>query len=175
MLTSSKRIFLIGFMGAGKSSVGASLSSMLNCDFIDSDREVELNEAATINEIVKNNSWSFFRVKESEWLTGLSQDKPFVCATGGGLPCYNDNMNKMLALGTVIYLECSPQLLFDRLTKEREWRPSIADLKDSELLDYIKDTLGKRNLFYNLAQVKVNGDNSIENVCLEILRSVESN
>jgi shikimate kinase len=175
MHTSPKRIFLIGFMGAGKSSVGSSLSSMLNCDFIDSDREIELNEAATINEIVKNNSWSYFRVKESEWLMGLNQDKPFVCATGGGLPCYNDNMNKMLALGTVIYLECTPQVLFDRLTKERKWRPLIADLTDSELIDYIKNTLEKRNLFYNLAQVKVNGDNSIEKVCLEILRSIDSN
>lgn len=157
-----KVIFLVGFMGAGKSSVGKLLSVLLNVDFIDSDSFIEKNEGMSIDSIIKKHSWDYFREREATWLTNLDPNNRIVCATGGGFPCFHGNMEKMLQLGTVIYLECSNEVLFERITNQNANRPLLSALSGDELMEFIASTMAERASYYSRANVIINGNENEE-------------
>ena len=113
-------------MGAGKTTVGRYLAKELNCQFLDSDKLIEKKENRTIQAIFKDSGESYFRILESEIINQF-QNKPCVYSTGGGLPAYNKNINKLKDIGQVIYLKTSiEELLYNRI-KNNTSRPKFID------------------------------------------------
>ena len=165
-----KVIFLVGFMGAGKSSVGKLLSVLLGVDFIDSDQFIEDSEGLSIDAIVKNYSWDYFREREAAWLTNLDPNNRIVCATGGGLPCFQDNLDKMLQMGTVIYLECSNDVLFERISNQNANRPLLSALSGDELKEFIAATIAVRVPYYSRANIIINGNGSVEAIAKQLVK-----
>jgi shikimate kinase len=169
-LRPQKVIFLVGFMGAGKSSVGKLLSVLLGLDFIDSDSFIEKNEGMSIDTIVSKYSWDYFREREAEWLDKLHPNNSIVCATGGGLPYFHDNMEKMLQLGTVIYLECSNEVLFERISNQNANRPLLSALSGDELKDFITTTMAERASYYSRANIIINGNENVEAIAKQLVK-----
>jgi shikimate kinase len=148
-----EKIILLGYMGAGKTLLGKVLSDSLNIRLINSDSEIELNTGMSIGQIFEQYGEDYFRNLEQEYLKFLDVHEPFVLATGGGTPCYNDQMTVLNTLGTTVYLHCSNETLFSRLKNEREHRPLIAGLSDDELREAIQYRMIQREGIYQKAQI----------------------
>jgi len=147
------RIVLLGYMGSGKTTVGLRLAQGLGIDFIDLDAHIESSENNSIAEIFALKGEIYFRKKENEYLKQiLSNNNDFVLSTGGGTPCYGDNMLTILE-GTknVFYLKTSLKELVARLSTEKEHRPLIKNIADSDLPDFIGKHLFERSFFYEMA------------------------
>ncbi len=153
------RIFLIGFMGSGKSTLGSKLARRLGYQFMDMDHLIEETAEMSIPEIFNEPGEEVFRKWEHDILVELCSHEKLVIATGGGAPCHSKLMDIMNAHGSTIYIQLSPEALKDRLIKSRTERPLIKDKSEAELLDYITGLLGKRELFYSQAKYIVKGIN----------------
>jgi shikimate kinase len=141
-------IFLIGFMGSGKTSVGKRLAQLLNFEFIDLDEVIENSEGQTISQIFHEHSEEYFRSRESFFLQSLIDKKSIVVATGGGTPCFHSNMQWMLANGITIYLNTDAEVLFQRLKPEMAHRPLLKQNSEEELRNFIAAKLKERESFY---------------------------
>ena len=142
------RVILIGFMGAGKSKLGKSLAKRLGVSFIDSDTEIEKEHQKSIGELFGEYGESHFREIEAHFIRSLNNKDAFVLATGGGMPCFHDNMRLLNELGTTFYLERSPKELMHRLIHAKHQRPLIAGLEEEDLLKFIEDKLSEREEYY---------------------------
>jgi shikimate kinase len=149
------KIFLIGFMGCGKSTKAKQLANKLDCPVIDLDNEIVSETGKTIAEYFAEFGESGFRNYESQMLKTYNYPETCVVATGGGLPCFFDNMDWMNAHGETVYLEMEPAQLVSRL-HNRQKRPLIKDLDDDQLLEFIKIKLEERNPFYSKAKLIIN-------------------
>jgi|LauGreDrversion4_2_1035121.scaffolds.fasta_scaffold297074_2 shikimate kinase len=147
------RIFLIGFMGSGKSTLGKELASKLNCTFIESDAWIEAEENRTIAEIFEQSGEPYFRQLEKNFLFYTPILEDCIIATGGGMPCYENNMEVMKKLGTTIFLEVEWDILVERLKKEIEHRPLL--LNSNDFRESIDELLQIRNPFYKMADITV--------------------
>lgn len=152
-----QRIYIIGFMGSGKTTAGKKLASLLGWSFVDLDKEIEEYSGKTIPEIFSQNGEDHFRKVESSVLKNLENETNIVVSTGGGTPCNGDNMNYMLKTGLTIYLKLTPGQLKSRLVEAKADRPLIKDLNNNELLRFIEDKLSNREKWYNLAEITFNG------------------
>ena len=148
-----KRVVLIGFMGSGKSTLGKKLAKKLDIPFIDSDAEIEKHHNKSIGEIFADNGEFFFREIEAKFIDSLQDESSFVLSTGGGMPCFGSNLEKLKSLGLTLYLERSPKELAHRLHNAKQQRPLIAGLSKDELVDFIEDKLVLREEFYKQADV----------------------
>jgi len=153
------RIFLIGFMGSGKSTLGAQFARRINYQFIDMDQLIEETAEMSIPEIFKEHGELVFRKWEHDILLEICNRDKLVISTGGGAPCHSGIMDLMNSHGTTIYLELSPEALRTRLLNSRTERPLIKGKSESELLDFIKSLLEEREEFYTLATHTVDGLN----------------
>lgn len=153
-----KRVFLVGFMGSGKSTIGKYIANDMKWEFIDMDNYFEKKHNCTIKEYFAKYGEDQFRVAENEVVKELSTAENAVIATGGGAPCYYDNMNIMNSAGATIYINVEPEDLANRLSKAKSKRPLLADKSDEELLDYIKSKLGEREEHYRKAKMVVDGE-----------------
>lgn len=164
-----KLIFLVGFMGAGKSHEGRLLSQQLGLPFVDLDKWIEDNEGETIVSIFNTKGEEYFRLREREALSKVydmlvdpsKHNIEFagfkgIVATGGGLPCFFDNMNWMNQHGVTIWLNMSVEILFDRLKKDKSKRPLLANKNDVELKEFIAMKLEERSSYYKLATIHIN-------------------
>ncbi len=149
------RVFLIGFMGCGKSTKAKQLASRLNCKVIDLDAVIVAEQGKTIAEYFAENGEAAFRKLESETLKNYDYPEMCVVATGGGLPCFFDNMEWMNEHGRTIYLQMTPPQLVSRL-HNREKRPLLKGMNDEQLLAFVEMKLTERNSFYTQAQLVVN-------------------
>lgn len=147
------RIFLLGFMGSGKSHTGRRLASLLEMQFIDLDYWIENQQNRTIPAIFETEGETAFREIERNALHHMTQFENAVIACGGGTPCFFDNMNWMNQQGLTIYLDTPIEVLVKRLKPERAHRPLLKDLNDSELYQFIEDKLITRLFYYQQAQV----------------------
>jgi len=93
-----------------------------------------------------------------------------VCATGGGLPCFHDNMEKMLQVGTVIYMECSNEVLFERISNQNTNRPLLSALSEDELKDFIAATMADRASYYSRANIIINGNENVEAIAKQLVK-----
>jgi shikimate kinase len=141
-------IFLVGFMGAGKTTLAKKIASKLSYKWLDSDQEIEKQEGMKVSEIFQVRGEAYFREKEREFILNLPNEENYIVATGGGLPCFNGNMEKLNELGITIYLERTPKELFQRVKQATNSRPLIAHKSDEELLEYIETTMEKRREIY---------------------------
>ncbi|HJD92654.1 shikimate kinase [Bacteroides coprosuis] len=161
-----QRIFLIGYMGAGKTILGSPLAKELGMSFIDLDIFIEKRYHKTINELFHEYGEQEFRLIEQKTLKEVAEFEDIVISTGGGTPCHFDNMDVMNKAGTTIYLEVSTSVLFERLKLGRRKRPILKDKTDNELLSFIEESLSKRVNIYRKChhQFLVDDLNSVESV-----------
>jgi len=160
-------------MAAGKTTLGKLLATQLACPFIDSDDVIERIEGKSVGEIVQQHSWDYFRQKESDWLSLVSAESSFVCSVGGGLPCHNNNLETLLKIGLVIYLECSPTVLYARLLNQKHDRPLISAVPNEELVETIANLLNEREYFYQKADHVINGDLPIKEQVDQLIRKIK--
>lgn len=146
------KIYLIGFMGCGKSYIGQQLAQLLNWDFLDMDDFLEANEGMSISQIFAEGGESLFRELERNYLQATYDFENTVIATGGGAPCFFDNMDWMNANGTTTYLKTPISILVDRLKSETNHRPLLAGKTNAQLNDFISLKLAERSPFYEQAQ-----------------------
>ena len=151
------RIFLIGFMGSGKSTLGAQLARRLDYQFMDMDQLIEETAELSIPEIFQDHGEVVFRKWEHDILLELCSRDKLVISTGGGAPCHSQNMDLMNANGCTIYLNLTPLALQNRLIQSRTERPLIKGKTDAELFDFITTLLEKREKFYKQASHIVDG------------------
>lgn len=142
-------------MGCGKSTKAKQLATRLACPVIDLDAVIVAEQGKTIAEYFAENGEAAFRELERETLKNYNYPETCVVATGGGLPCFFDNMQWMNANGRTIYLQMTPPQLVSRL-HNREKRPLLKDMDDEQLLAFVELKLAERNAFYTQAQRVVN-------------------
>lgn len=149
------RIFLVGFMGSGKTTIGKKLANYLKYEFVDLDKLIELKVAMSIVDYFEIHGEQAFRELENEVLQKAYLSENVIVATGGGAPCYGDNMAWMNANGQVVYLSLPAKALAVRLENSKADRPLIRNLKGDELVEFISNKLAEREVFYNQAKFVV--------------------
>ena len=151
-------IYLIGFMGVGKSTIGKQIATRLNIPFLDTDQKIEEQEKNSISNIFRNHGEMYFRRLETKLLIQVHNRQVIAC--GGGMPMFNNNMQYITKTGISIYLEASPEHLFSRLKNEKKRRPLIAGLDNDQLKQFIDNQLKNREKIYNKATYKININNN---------------
>jgi shikimate kinase len=162
-------IFLVGFMGSGKSTVGRGLARRLGYTFIDMDARLEGEHGMSINEIFEKLGEKAFREMENNLLKEMVSRQDAVISTGGGLPCTGNNMDLINRNGVSIYLKMEPSALLDRLSRGKSRRPLIRHLSRQELETFIYEKLREREPVYLRAHHTVSGLNVDMDSLVEIL------
>lgn len=163
------RLFLIGFMGSGKSTMGRALASQLDLTFIDLDSFLEEKYFKTIPQIFAEEGEEGFRKKERKVLEEVCSFDNVIVATGGGAPCFFDNMDLMNNSGYCIFLDVQVSSLVSRLLHARVERPLIKGKSAEELEAFIGLTMEKRRPFYEKAKYILRGSEITTNQIIELL------
>jgi len=175
-MAGKQKFFLIGYMGSGKTTVGKQLAKKLNLQFVDMDLFIENRYHKSISAIFEEKGEDGFREIERKALHEIIDFENIVISTGGGLPCFFDNMDVMNQAGTTIYLKVSVEELMNRLRNGKQKRPLIKDKNSEEIKDFIAVNLEKREEFYNQATFILESDDlfSSENFRAKIERLIEN-
>lgn len=152
------RIFLIGYMGAGKTTLGKALAKAMNLPFIDLDWRIEGRYHKTVGELFAERGEDGFRKLEQQMLHEVAEFENVIISTGGGTPCFFDNMDFMCAKGDTVFLNASLEVLFRRLKAAKHSRPLLRDKTDEELTDFIEKALNKRMIWYSRAKYVLEAD-----------------
>ena len=167
-------IFLIGYMGCGKSTMGRAVSQLTGVPFIDLDNYIEGRYHMSVKEIFAKHGEEGFRDIERRMLQEVADFEDVIVACGGGTPCFFDNMEYMNAHGTTVFLNTPIPRLHSRLMRGRHKRPLIANKSDEELLEFIKTALATRLEHYAKAQIEFSSERlesreEIENTAREFI------
>ncbi len=155
-------IFLVGMMGAGKTSIGKTLAKQTGHPFFDTDTYIKVQAGQSISEIFRTKGEAAFRKMEEEFFYTLTSKAQWI-STGGGFPCFNDLMLKMKELGTVVYLKLTPEELNNRI-QSVENRPL---LQTNDPLNELSRLLKERAEIYEMADFVINGNQSTDNLVKE--------
>lgn len=167
-------IFLIGYMGSGKSAVGRELAARLDRPFTDSDHWIESRTGKSIGVIFGEDGEQVFRLLERRFVKQLPEDNGIV-SCGGGLPCYNNLIDELKQKGKVVYLQASVPTLIEHLKGERERRPLLKDIPESALAQTIADRLKDRDLIYRMADTTIETDGkNVSEIVSEIQRELQT-
>ena len=147
-----KRIILIGYMGAGKTTIGRQLAMTLGLQFYDLDWYIEMRYHKKVSEIFAEEGEGHFRDLERRMLHEVAEFEDVVISCGGGTPCFFDNMEYMNQQAETIYLKIEPEVLAMHLKMGRTVRPLILGKSEDELLQYIKESLTEREPYYKKAK-----------------------
>ncbi|MCD8318865.1 MAG: shikimate kinase [Paraprevotella sp.] len=150
------RIILIGFMGAGKTTVGKALSQSLGLPFYDLDWYIEDRYRKTISQLFAEKGEEGFRKIEKDILNEVAEFEDVIISCGGGTPCFFDNMDYMNRQAQTIYLKASPEVLYRHLKMGKVERPLLKDKTEAEMKQFIRDMLKTREPFYSRAQYTLN-------------------
>ncbi|MDR0231505.1 MAG: shikimate kinase [Dysgonamonadaceae bacterium] len=153
MKINNNRIYLIGYMGSGKTTIGKKLAKKLGSQFVDVDCFIESRQRKTINEIFSEKGEDAFRLMEHNALEEISLFENVIISTGGGAPCFYNNIELMNKSGFTIYLKTSPEELTKRLNINKNKRPLLRDKTPEEMQAFITENLEKRNYYYSQAQL----------------------
>jgi shikimate kinase len=156
-------IFLVGFMGCGKSYTGRTLSGLLDIPFIDMDKAIEEQEGKTVKEIFETEGEAYFREQERIFLEQLDTNQNLIIATGGGAPCFFDNMQLMNEKGWTFWLNRSKDVTLSQLLKGIKKRPLLQGKSPDEVESFYTEKLAERTPFYEKATFHV-GDASAEDI-----------
>ena len=165
-------LFLVGYMGCGKSTIGRKLARTLHLEFVDTDHRIEEREGATVIDIFHYEGEERFRTIEREVLEEVvATGQAAVVSTGGGLPAWGDNMARMNEVGRTIYLKRSAENIASRLSPYgRQKRPRLRGLNDEELVIFMREDMAKRDPYYSQAvQVVACEGKSDEEIIREII------
>lgn len=162
------RVFLVGFMGSGKSYWGRRWAGLMGFDFVDLDEVIEAKLGKTVSDIFEQEGEELFRQTESDELRLLSGSENVIISCGGGTPCFHENMDWMNASGITVYLSSPAKLLFDNIMQDSVKRPLVKDVNDAEILYFVEKKLKERAPFYEKARITLSvtalNDNSLEQV-----------
>ncbi|RHP60923.1 shikimate kinase [Bacteroides sp. OF04-15BH] len=145
------RIILIGYMGAGKTTLGKALAREMNVQFCDLDWFIEERYHRTIQQIFDEKGEAGFRDIERKMLYEVADFENIVISCGGGTPCFFDNIEFMNSKAQTVYLKATPEILFQHLKMGKNERPLLKNKTDEELMQYITESLAKREPFYSKA------------------------
>ncbi|HPW89981.1 MAG TPA: shikimate kinase [Paludibacteraceae bacterium] len=161
-----KRIFLVGFMGCGKTATGKRLAEQIGWQLVDLDKFIENRYCKTIPQLFAEWGEEEFRLHERAALLEVSDYEQVVISTGGGAACFHNNMDDMNARGLTVYLYASPEELVERLSHAKVERPLLKGKTHEELALYIRELLEKREVSYKQAQLTIHTspDNSFSHV-----------
>jgi len=163
-------IFLIGFMGAGKTTIGKKLSKTSNLPFIDLDQIIVEQSGINISDYFSLHGEDSFREFETNILKSISHNQGKIISTGGGTPCFNNNLQWMNDRGTTIYLQLPPRALLKRLSgKEIKSRPLLQGKNEDEILEFITKKLEEREKFYKGAKLIIDAHNINPAQLLELI------
>ncbi|MDR1371780.1 MAG: shikimate kinase [Dysgonamonadaceae bacterium] len=157
-----KPIFFTGYMASGKTTVGQHLAARLGLQFIDMDLFIENRYRKTVSEIFEERGESGFREIERRALQEVAYFENVVISTGGGLPCFFDNMEVMNATGLTVYLKTSAAELANRLATAYQKRPLIKGKSSEELKEFVKNSLQQRQPFYEKAAIIIDCETLFE-------------
>jgi shikimate kinase len=170
-----KNVYIIGFMGSGKSTAGKKLAASLGWPFIDLDRKIEERAGKTIPQIFSQDGEEVFRNIESEVLKSIESGTDTIISTGGGTPCHGSNMDYMLETGLTVYLKMTPGQLASRLLESTGERPLIKNIPDDQLHEFIEKKLAVREKWYNRAAIIIEGINLDISRLLSLIKSYSKN
>ncbi|MCU0371177.1 MAG: shikimate kinase [Bacteroidales bacterium] len=151
-------IFIIGYMGAGKTTLGKYLAEDLNYQFHDLDEMLEISTGYTIGGYFERFGESSFRIKEQEMLISHLTDTDTVISVGGGTPCYSDNMALMNRNGLTIFIDTGVETILKRLAGKIHERPLLKHIPAARLPSFIRDHMRSRQEYYLHSAMKINGD-----------------
>ena len=156
------RIFLIGFMGSGKSHWGKQLANQLKIPYFDLDEVIAERENKSVSQIFAESGEEAFRIREREVLESLiDENATMVLSCGGGTPCFFNNIEKMKKYGVAVWLNTHVEVLLKRLVNEKSSRPLIKNIGDSDLRSFIVRKLNERRMYYEQADVTIDNEDSI--------------
>lgn len=164
------KIFLIGMMGSGKSYWMDKLARKLKLPKYDLDSLIQNVEDRSIQQIFDESGEEHFRKMESIVLKWFADRDEYILATGGGTPCFNDNMQWMNNEGLTIWLDEPVELLLKRLIPEKSQRPLISKLSDEKLKDFLEEKKKERRSFYSQAKFTLSGDEINEQHLLSLIK-----
>ena len=150
-----KRIILIGYMGAGKTTVGKALAKELGIPFYDLDWYIENRRRKTVSEIFAEVGEEGFRQIEHNMLHEVAEFEDVIISCGGGTPCFFDNIDYMNGQGQVVYLKATPEVLYKHLLMGKGERPLLKGKSKEELITFIREQLEKREPYYRKARYTV--------------------
>lgn len=153
-----KRIFLIGYMGSGKTTLGKAFSKEWGLTFVDLDWYIEERFHKTVGQLFSSLGEDGFRELEKRMLHEVADFEDVIIATGGGTPCFFDNIDFMNAKGETVFLDATMKALFRRLKIAKQQRPLLAQKTDDELMDFITEALEQRMPFYSQAKYTFQSD-----------------
>jgi len=162
-------IYIVGYMGSGKSSLGRELAQQLYIPCIDLDHQIEQEQNIPISTIFKQQGEAYFRNLERQALLQSFKLNHTIISTGGGTPTYQNNMELMNKEGITIYLKADIKTLFERLKHRKEHRPILANLNDTELHQFIEQHLQPRKPFYETAQLHLDASLPMPLLCVKVL------
>ncbi|MBL0340525.1 MAG: shikimate kinase [Bacteroidetes bacterium] len=166
-------IYLTGFMGAGKTTAGKKLATLLGYNFIDLDELIEIETGKNMSQLFES-GLPYFREVESLTLKSTSKYTDTVIATGGGSPCFHGNMEWMNQHGVTVYIRMTVGSLFHRLAASKQKRPLIAGKSDVDLMEFILTTLKERLVFYKQAKYIIKGESLDAKELMSLLKEGES-
>ncbi|MDD2525262.1 MAG: shikimate kinase [Bacteroidales bacterium] len=152
-----QRIFLTGFMGSGKTTLGRFFAKENGYSFIDLDHYIEGRYFKTINQIFEESGEEGFRIMEQKALKEVAEIEDVIIATGGGTPCFFDNMDYMNSCGLTVFINVSISELTIRLEKAKSKRPLLKDKSKEEIGEYIKEKLQARLPYYQKSHLTIDG------------------
>ncbi len=151
------RVFLIGFMGSGKSTIGRLLADDLHVPFIDLDDRIEQKEGMSISQLFAEKGEDFFRRLEAAVLREMvAKESSFVLACGGGTPCFYENMAFMNGQGITIWLNTPQEVMVERLLMAPDQRPLVSGLSREALTTFVSERLLQRKQWYSQARLEIN-------------------
>ncbi|NIG57652.1 shikimate kinase [Chitinophaga sp. Cy-1792] len=153
------KIYLLGFMGAGKSYWGKQLADHWNLPYYDLDEVIVETEEMAISDIFATKGEDYFRERESMLLRELSKQDNVLISCGGGTPCFQDNMDFMNEKGITVWINPSVEVMVERLSRKKAKRPLIQDLEDEDLVDFVEKKLAERLQFYQQSRHIIASDN----------------
>jgi shikimate kinase len=146
-------------MGSGKTTIGRRLSNRLKFDFLDLDSQIEKHEKRTVDEIFSQSGEAYFREIEHICLKEISStEKNLVISTGGGTPCFFDNLNIINQSGKSVYLQMHPHSLANRIEYSKRERPLLKGMTEEEIEHFIETKLIEREKYYLQATVIIKGE-----------------
>lgn len=149
------RIFLVGYMGVGKTTLGKKLAARLRLKFMDLDHFIAEKEHRNITQIILDRGEEYFRILEKKYLREICELDNILVSTGGGTPCFFENMDTINEKGKSIFLKLDEKSLINRLVNSREPRPLLAGKNKEELIMFVKSHLNERLPFYERAHLHI--------------------
>lgn len=170
-MNGQRKIFLVGYMGCGKSTLARRLARRLRCTLVDTDHEIEQIEGASVNDIFRYEGEEHFRRMEREvvdrWIASADT---VVLSTGGGLPTWRDNMERMNGAGVTVYIRRSAESIASRLSPYgRQKRPKLRGLSDEELVAFMRQNMAERAPWYERAQILLEADGASDEALVEAI------